>query len=64
MNFAAASRGVSIGNHLNRPMGRGIKPSSARGGLRIGASVNWPEYLYLCTFLEFPKPILVYHLAL
>ena len=33
MNFPAASSGVSIGNHLNRPKGRGIKPLSARGGL-------------------------------
>jgi len=29
MNFPAASSGVSIGNHLNRPKGRGIKPLSA-----------------------------------
>jgi len=29
MNFPAASSGVSIGKHLNRPKGRGIKPLSA-----------------------------------
>ncbi|MBW1921586.1 MAG: MmgE/PrpD family protein, partial [Deltaproteobacteria bacterium] len=34
MNFPAASSGVSIGNHLNRPKGRGIKPLSASGGLK------------------------------
>jgi len=33
MNYPAASSGVSVGNHLNRPKGRGIKPLSARGGL-------------------------------
>ena len=33
MNFPAASSGVSVGNHLNRPKGRGIKPLSASGGL-------------------------------
>jgi len=33
MNFPAASSGASIGNHLNRPKGRGIKPLSASGGL-------------------------------
>jgi len=32
-SFPAASSGVSIGNHLNRPKGRGIKPLSASGGL-------------------------------
>jgi len=34
LNFPAASSGVSIGNHLNRPKGRGIKPLSASGGLK------------------------------
>jgi len=34
MKFPAGSSGVSIGNHLNRPKGRGIKPLSASGGLK------------------------------
>jgi hypothetical protein len=32
MNYPAASNGVSSGK-FNRPKGRGIKPSSAAGGL-------------------------------
>ncbi|MBW2299947.1 MAG: hypothetical protein JRF46_06595 [Deltaproteobacteria bacterium] len=42
MNFPAASSGVSIGNHLNRPKGRGIKPLSASGGLNFGWDFVYP----------------------
>jgi len=34
MNYPAASNGVSSGNYY-RPKGRGIKPLSAEGGLKI-----------------------------
>ncbi len=41
MNFPAVSSGVSNGNHLNRPKGRGIKPLSASGGLKVRKMLKW-----------------------
>jgi type II secretory pathway component GspD/PulD (secretin) len=46
MNYPTASSGVSIGNYY-RPRGRGIKPSSAGGGLKLKKTVSQLFFILL-----------------